>query len=95
MEKSKNKKLKIALTMGIICWVTHGAIEGYVNDQTFYSLLGKAGVPLGRAIKMSFLLAEGVAVVMIAARVFRLKEANEVIELFTEKLKNKLRPNST
>jgi hypothetical protein len=44
---------------------------------------------------MGFLLSEGVLVVMIMARLLNLKEGTEVLDLFTEKLKNKLRPNPT
>jgi putative peptidoglycan lipid II flippase len=87
--------LFVALLMGGICWLTQQFLETYLNDEWFLSLMGKAGLPLGRGLKMAFLIAEGVLIVILTARVLHLKEAVEIINLFTNKLKNKLRRSST
>jgi putative peptidoglycan lipid II flippase len=85
----------IALAMGVICWFSHDFLNRFLNDHLFMLWFGKTGLPFGRAFKLGLLMGEGVLVVFFAIRLFHLKEANEVLDLFAEKLKNKLRRKPT
>jgi putative peptidoglycan lipid II flippase len=85
----------VALLMGGVCWFSQQFLGNYLTDDLFLGILGRPGIPLGRGLKMAFLIAEGVLIVVLTARVLRLKEAVEIINLFANKLKNKLRRSST
>jgi len=87
--------LALALFMGVICWGSYRFSMSFMTDGLFVHLIGKSGIPLVRSLRMAFLVFEGVMVILMSARVLHLEEANELIDLFTEKLKNKLRRNST
>jgi len=89
----------VALAMGILCRSSSELLgelfTAVTRDQQFYLSMGKLGIFFGRFVRISILLLEGGFFVVIASRVFHLKEAQEIVEIFTEKLKNKLRPSST
>jgi putative peptidoglycan lipid II flippase len=85
----------VSAGMGVACWATQRGLVLYFSDQLFFEALGKAGLPLGRALRVGIVVIEGVALMVFAAKWFHLKEANEMFHLFGEKLKNKLRRNST
>ncbi len=87
--------LAVALVMGGICFYSERFLSEIFPDQTFFFFLGKGGPVIARSLRMAILLSEGVMVVVLVSKIFRLKESTEMINIFTEKLKNKLRPNST
>ncbi len=86
----------IALAMGFVCFVSDHFLTLWLQGATLYLLqFGKTGVFMQRGVKMMALLTEGVLFVWLAAKMFHLKEVTEVIDLFTEKIKNKLSRTST
>jgi putative peptidoglycan lipid II flippase len=87
--------LFVSLAMGITCFLTQKGLNSIVPDQFFLERLGPSGVPLGRACRVFFLVFEGIGVVVMAGKLLGLQEIVEVMHLFTGKLKNKLRRNST
>jgi putative peptidoglycan lipid II flippase len=87
--------LGVALTMGVICYFSSQFLNSLLPDTTFYYAIGRVGLPLCRGIKVGILVLQGGLFVIFAAKLLHLKEATEVIDLFTKKLKNKLRPNPT
>jgi putative peptidoglycan lipid II flippase len=87
--------LGVSLAMGVICWATDRFLSFTVGDEFFLRLMSRIGVPIGRVLRMFFLVSEGLVIILIAAKIFDFQEANEAIHLFTGKLKNKLRRSST
>jgi putative peptidoglycan lipid II flippase len=87
--------LGIALFMGVICYVSDQILTIWLEKALMQLQPGKFGIVLGRAMKLSALMVEGVVIVLITVKMLQLKEATEVIDLFAGKLKNKLRRNST
>ena len=87
--------LLVAAVMGGVCYFSKNALLNLIPDATFPFQGRKVGVLLGRGTRMSLLLAQGIGVVILLAWVLKLREATEVIHLFTRKMKNKLRQNST
>lgn len=87
--------LAVALGMGFACYFTSQGLYQIMSDRVFAELMGKSGIPLARGIRVSILLVEGVAFVILVSQVFHLKEVKEVFDLFTGKLKNKLRRSKT
>ena len=83
--------LLTALAMGGVCYLTNHLLISFLSDDFFLYYLGRVGIPMGRALKMFLLILEGIGFVLLIARAFKLRELNEVINLFTGKLKNKLR----
>ena len=79
-----------AAVMGILCWFSATGLARVVHDDCFYPHLGRLGIALVRAAKMGLLMVEGVAVIVLLAKIFRLTELTEVLDLFTKKLKKKL-----
>jgi putative peptidoglycan lipid II flippase len=87
--------LFVAAVMGGVCYFSKNFLQDLLPD-TFFPFQGrKIGIVLGRGTRMSLLMMEGMAVVILLATVLQLREASEVIHLFARKLKNKLRPGST
>ncbi len=78
--------LVIALAMGGVCYASWQALE-----RSFP--LESLPVILSRSLKLGGLVVEGVVVVVLLAWVFRLQETNEVIDIFSRKLKKKLSRN--
>ena len=85
----------MAITMGSVCYVSNQVLSTVLSDHFFLQHLGRVGIALGRTLKMTCLVTEGVVIVMVIARIFNFRELNELINLFTGKLKNKLRWVST
>ena len=81
--------------MGTACYFSWHFLNQLVPDHLLYAKIGKGGPFLGRSVRMGVLSGEGLLIVILAAKVFHLTEATEVIDIFTEKVKNKLRRNST
>lgn len=85
----------VALLMGGVCWASYRGLQWLVPETLLLEQLGgfgRASLPFARALKVCLLIAEGVLVVAVCARVFRISETEEILELFTRKLKKKLRP---
>ncbi len=80
--------LAVALTMGVICGLTRQYFFSFIYMHRF-------GLLVGRALELVFLFSEGLFVVILIARMFHLPETIEVIDLFKEKFRNKLRRSST
>jgi putative peptidoglycan lipid II flippase len=89
------KYLLVALVMGGICGFTQSGMASILPDQFFLSYLGILGLVLGRVLKVGLLVAQGIVIILVAARALRLSEINEVLDLFKGKLKNKLRSKPT
>jgi len=87
--------LAVALLMGGVCALTNHGIRILFSDYFFLSYLGRFGLVLGRGIKVGVLIMEGVGIFWLGARMFQLVEANEILDIFGEKLKNKLRRKPT
>ena len=85
----------VSLAMGAVCFGSQSFLTSFFPDHYFYTAWGKIGVVLGRGIKVTILVSEGVVFILLAAKVFRLPEILEFFQLFTRKLRNKLRPSST
>ena len=79
-----------AAAMGLICWFSASGLARVVHDDLFFPHFGRLGIALIRAAKMGLLMVEGIAVIVILAKVFHLSELTEVLDLFTKKLKKKL-----
>jgi putative peptidoglycan lipid II flippase len=93
--KSFLEYLVVALVMGTICYLSQIVLKICLSDSFFLYHFGRVGLFLSRGMRMAVLLIEGGGFIILAARVLHLNEATEVIDLFTEKLRNKLRRNRT
>lgn len=80
----------IALVMGVVCYGTHLGLSQLFAGPEAGGALGKGMIALGRAFKVSFLVAEGVFLVVILARLFKMQDTNEAFDLFARKIKKKL-----
>lgn len=91
--------LVVGLVMGIICYFSARFLTQTISnlflDQLFGTHFGNPGIVLVRTFRMGLLVSEGVFLVLLFSRLFRLDEVNGVFDLFKEKMKNKLRRNST
>jgi putative peptidoglycan lipid II flippase len=87
--------LGVAVVMGVLCFGSNQLLVTGFSDSYFLTRLGKIGVILARTIRMAILIFIGVFVVSALTRWLGLKEANEVIDLFTKKFKNKLSRKAT
>jgi putative peptidoglycan lipid II flippase len=87
----------IALGMGVLCWASYRGLLSVCPDVLFLRLFGagagwgRAGVPLVRGIRLGLLILEGGIFALLAAKALGARETLEVLDLFTEKLKKKLR----
>jgi putative peptidoglycan lipid II flippase len=87
--------LGVSLLMGLVCFGSQMLLSHWISDRFFSESLGKVGLPLARSLRMILLVSEGILVFLLLAKLFRLREANEVVHLFTGKLKKKLRRRPT
>jgi putative peptidoglycan lipid II flippase len=86
LARSFGLHLVAALAMGAACWFCHREVIAWI------AVPAGVGVALFRAVKVAVFVVLGVALSALLARVFRLQETLEVIDLFKNKLKNKLSP---
>jgi len=77
----------IALVMGVGCWFSSQGLDLLLPDQPSAS---KIMLILSRVSKISLLVTEGVLIVYLLARLFRIEETLEAVELFSSQLKKKL-----
>jgi putative peptidoglycan lipid II flippase len=85
------KYLSMSLAMGGACLSLQWGLVRVFSDRFFLEHLGSSGILLGRGLRMSLLLTFGVISVVAMAKVFHLSEVLEVVDIFTKKMKNKLR----
>lgn len=81
----------VALGMGGLCWVTARGLERVLPNLLFVQFLGSPGVFLARLVRVSAVVVEGVAFLILAGKLFGLREVLEVVEIFEKKIKIKLR----
>ncbi|MBU6376168.1 MAG: murein biosynthesis integral membrane protein MurJ [Bdellovibrionales bacterium] len=74
----------LALAMGGACWWTSGKIQGVFGE----------GV-LGRAAVVGLLVTQGMAVVLGLARVFRVQETEEMLDLLQSRFLSRIRKKSS
>lgn len=79
LAKSFAIHLIVALAMGLACWGTYRLVDP----------LWDLHLP-GRLLKVGLLVLEGALITVIFAKVFKLQETLEAVELFSGKLKKKL-----
>lgn len=72
----------IALVMGAACWVSIRYLSSFAPDDALGALLGKGSVPLMRGLRIALVMTEGVLVVYLLARLFRIQETTEMFSLF-------------
>jgi putative peptidoglycan lipid II flippase len=86
--------LAVALIMGTVCYYSYVYLNGMLPDRIFLELsngqFSKLILPLCRGVKVSTVILEGLFVVYFMARIFRIRDSQEVFHLFKQKLKNKL-----
>ncbi|MCC7441027.1 MAG: murein biosynthesis integral membrane protein MurJ [Bdellovibrionales bacterium] len=82
----------IACAMGAVCWATQDWLAGVLPDSLLAEWVGKAGVPLIRALRVGFLVVEGIAVVWIFAAIFRVRETLEVLHWVQTRLTRRPKP---
>src|SRR5690606_25322277 len=82
--------LGASIVMGGVCYLSYRALGEMLPDDFLAEWLGRAGIPIARALKTSLYVVEGVLVLIVIGRIFRIAESVEVFELFRKKLKNKL-----
>ncbi len=90
--------LGVSLVMGVVCALSNQLWMQWLPEATWGGGglgAGHLAVVLGRCLRLSVLIAEGVGVVLLLSHAFCLTEVQEVFELFKSKLKKKLRPQST
>ena len=84
--------LSVALLMGGVCYASYLGLESVLPDTVFVELFGKMAIPLSRGLRVAVLVAEGALLVILLAWLFGLADTTEAVEIFTKKLKKKLRP---
>lgn len=85
----------VALFMGIICYMTSQGLNQLFMEQLRALQGEKWFLILSRIVKVLFLIAEGIGIVVLLCRFANLKEVSELMDLFAEKFKNKLRRKPT
>lgn len=93
--KSFGEYFAVALIMGICCYYSWQGLNTLAGDAWFRDVLGSGGIVSGRIFRVMTLIFEGVLILLLAVRVLNLSEANEVIDIFVKRMKNKLRQSRT
>ena len=83
--------LAVALAMGVACYFSYKLLSGALPDTVFIEKYGRKALPLSRGFKVGLLMTEGALIVGLLAKTFRLTDTTQAIDLFTKKLKKKLR----
>ncbi len=89
LARSFGANLGIALLMGGACLWSWYPLNAWLPDYVLGRSMG-AGLAVARAVKVLILVAEGAALMLILARIFKIREATDAFDFFTEKLKKKL-----
>ncbi len=93
------QSLGVALVMGAGCWITYHYLEGWFPDELWARGFGhgfeRIAIPMARFFRVGLVLVEGLMLVVVLARLFRLTDVTEVVNFFMDKLKKKLRPRPT
>jgi putative peptidoglycan lipid II flippase len=84
-----------ALVMGGICYWSGMFLASVLPDSLMLETVGRKGLPFIRLLRVGLLVLEGVGVVVIFSRIFRLQETTEIVDIFTKKIKKKLSRNAT
>jgi putative peptidoglycan lipid II flippase len=77
----------LALIMGVTCKFSHDALSAFIPDLAF----GTAGRVVSRVLKVALVVIEGGAIVVAIGMLFGLQDITQVVDLFRNKLKKKLR----
>ncbi|MBI2712820.1 MAG: murein biosynthesis integral membrane protein MurJ [Bdellovibrio sp.] len=85
------KYLAVAGGMGALVWITHWGLLIGLPNSLFSELMGSFGILVARLIRVSIVVFEGAAILLIAGKIFRLNEILEIIEIFEKRVKNKVR----
>jgi len=78
----------LAITMGVVCWLSYRGLVHWLPDP-------QVGVLIVRGLRLGMVIAEGVVVLVVLARMLGVREAHEAFDLFAGKIKKKLRRRST
>ena len=70
--------------------VTHQALNWLVPEPRVVELIGRGALPFIRALKVGVVILEGGGLVILLAKLFRITDTTEVIDLFSQKMKKKL-----
>jgi putative peptidoglycan lipid II flippase len=75
----------LALCMGSICWISFRYLSLFVHDDLVSRFIGHVSVPLVRVFRVGLVVFEGAAVIVILAKVFRIKETEDMYDMFAGK----------
>jgi putative peptidoglycan lipid II flippase len=77
----------LAVTMGGICWESHRFLAQFLADPAWISFLGKAGIPMVRALKVGLACLEGGILIIVLAQVFKVRDTVEVFDKLLHRFK--------
>lgn len=92
------KNLVVSTLMGVSCYLTYRGLTHLLPEAGFIEKLGHSTKPLlalFRGFKVGICIFEAVLALTLMAKIFRLKDTLEIVEIFTGKLKKKLSQNRT
>ena len=81
--------LGIALVMGAFCLGTHQFLTLLLPDSLLPAVLGKGGLILWRMLKVGVVIVEGAALVVILARIFRVRDTTEAFDQLVARAREK------
>ena len=90
--RSFSQNLLVALVMGIAVYYSAAGLESMIPTGLGLVRWGRISLVLLRAMRVGLLIVEGVAIVVVLAKILGLTESTEAIDLFANQLKKKLRP---
>ncbi len=82
--------LAVAALMGVICLLSHQALNRALPDSFFFENC-RTLLPFGRALKVGLVVFEGGIVVLLLSRLFKITDTLEATDLLFRKIKNKVR----
>jgi putative peptidoglycan lipid II flippase len=85
------KQLLASLAMGLFCAAMHRGLGTVLSEDLAVLLLGLPGLVILRASKVAICVLAGILALGFLARTWNLRETAEVFELFSRKLKNRVR----
>ncbi|OFZ03435.1 MAG: murein biosynthesis integral membrane protein MurJ [Bdellovibrionales bacterium GWC1_52_8] len=88
--KAFGQQLLLAMAMGIGCWFSYNALNTLLPDRILVDAFGRHAIPFSRGLKVTLLVIEGIIIVALLARIFRVRDTTDAIELFSRKFKKKL-----
>lgn len=80
----------LALVMGTVCHFSHQWVQTFITEAWVREHVGIFGAVFVRSLRVGVVILEGIGVIFLLSKLFRIQENLAVIDLFSRKLKKRV-----